>query len=107
MDAPITVKISGNIAANIRLYIATVDDKIVSEIALSTNNQDGTEILIEPTNKKITITDAAGSRNGYGLTDKTKQSFLYLPQGEYYIGSNMTEHDDGSIEMQIKRYLFD
>lgn len=107
MDAPITVRISGDIAANIRLFIMTLDDKIVSEIALSTNNAEGTEILIEPTNKKIIVSDASGEHNGYGLTDKTKQSFLYLPQGEYYIGSNMTADDDGAIEMSIKRYLFD
>lgn len=107
MDAPITVRISGDIAANIRIFIMTTDDKIVSEIALSTNNAEGTEILIEPTNKKIIVSDASGERNGYGLTDKTKQSFLYLPQGEYYIGSNMTADDDGAIEMSIKRYLFD
>ncbi len=107
MDAPITVKISGDIAANIRLFIMTLDDKIVSEIALSANNAEGTEILIEPTNKKIIVSDASGEHNGYGLTDKTKQSFLYLPQGEYYIGSNMTADDDGAIEMSIKRYLFD
>ena len=107
MDAPITVRISGDIAANIRLFIMTPADKIVSEIALSTNNAEGTEILIEPTNKKIIVSDASGEHNGYGLTDKTKQSFLYLPQGEYYIGSNMTADDDGAIEMSIKRYLFD
>lgn len=106
-DAPISIKITGQIAENIRLYLATLDDVIVAEIALSTNNADGTEILIEPTTKKISVTTDGVSRNGYGLTDKTKQSFLYLPQGEYYIGSNMTADDDGAIEMSIKRYLFD
>ena len=109
VDAPIVIKITGDIAANIRLYLADMNDRVVAEIALSTNNTDGTEILIDPTTKKITVTDAdsGATSNGYGLTDKTKQSFLYLPQGEYYIGSNMTADDDGTIEMSIKRYLFD
>lgn len=107
VDAPITIKITGQIAANVRLYLAMLDGVVVSEISLSTNNKDGTEILIEPTTKKITVTTGDAVRNGYGLTDKTKQSFLYLPQGEYYIGSNMTADDDGAIEISIKRYLFD
>ena len=109
VDAPIIIKITGDIAANIRLYLADMQDNVIAEIALSTNNQDGTEIVIDPTTKKITVTDteSGASHNGYGLTDKTKQSFLYLPQGEYYIGSNMTADDDGAIEMSIKRFLFD
>ncbi|MCM1220652.1 MAG: hypothetical protein NC548_39805, partial [Lachnospiraceae bacterium] len=109
VDAPIIIKISGDIAANIRLYLADMKDNIVAEISLATNNTDGTEIVIDPTTKKITVTDTASgaTRNGYGLTDKTKQSFLYLPQGEYYIGSNMTADDGGAIEMSIKRFLFD
>lgn len=107
VDAPITIKITGQIAENIRLYLTTLDGATVAEIALSTNNADGTEIVIEPTSKKITVTTDGVSRNGYGLTDKTKQSFLYLPRGEYYIGSNMTADDNGAIEMSIKRYLFD
>ena len=109
VDAPIIVKITGDIAENIRLYLADMSDKVIAEISLATNNSDGTEIVIDPTTKKITVTDteSGASRNGYGLTDKTKQSFLYLPQGEYYIGSNMTADDNGTIEMSIKRFLFD
>ncbi len=109
VDAPIIIKISGDIAENIRLYLADMNDKVIAEISLATNNADGTEIVIDPTTKKITVTDteSGATRNGYGLTDKTKQSFLYLPQGEYYIGSNMTADDGGAIEMSIKRFLFD
>ncbi len=107
VDAPITVKITGNIANDILLYINTLDGKTVAEIQLSTNNTDGTEIIIEPTTKKITVTDADGTRNGYALTDKTKQSFLYLPQGEYVIGSNIDDNDTGKIEFLVKRYLYD
>ena len=109
VDAPIIIKISGDIAENIRLYLADMNDKVIAEISLATNNAEGTEIVIDPTTKKITVTDtvSGATRNGYGLTDKTKQSFLYLPQGEYYIGSNMTADDGGAIEMSIKRFLFD
>ncbi len=109
VDAPIIIKISGDIAENIRLYLADMNDKVIAEISLATNNAEGTEIVINPTTKKITVTDtvSGATRNGYGLTDKTKQSFLYLPQGEYYIGSNMTADDGGAIEMSIKRFLFD
>lgn len=105
--APITVTISGQIRENIRIYIATLDDKIVAEIKLSTNNIDGRVIVIEPNSKKITVTQNGAVSNGYGLTDKTKQSFLYLPQGDYYIGSDMDEKDAGEIAFAVKRYLLD
>ncbi len=105
--APITITISGQIADNIRIYIATLDDKIVAEIKLSTNNVDGRVILIEPNTKKITVSQNDTVSNGYGLTDKTKQSFLYLPQGDYYIGSDMTQDDAGQIAFAIKRFLLD
>lgn len=105
--APITVTISGQIRENIRIYIATLDDKIVAEIKLSTNNIDGRVIVIEPNSKKITVTQNGAVSNGYGLTDKTKQSFLYLPQGDYYIGSDMDELDAGEIAFAVKRYLLD
>ena len=105
--APITITISGQIADNIRIYIATLDDKIVAEIKLSTNNVDGRVILIEPNTKKITVSQNDTVSNGYGLTDKTKQTFLYLPQGDYYIGSDMTQDDAGQIAFAIKRFLLD
>lgn len=105
--APITLTVSGQIQNDIRIYIATLEDKIVGEIKLSTNCVDGKVIVIEPSTKKITVTQNGVVSNGYGLTDKTKQSFLYLPQGDYYIGSDMTAEDSGEIAFSIKRYLLD
>lgn len=107
MDAPITILISGNLKNNINIYIMTLNEKIVGQIQLSTNNTEGTEIIIEPTTKKISVIKNNQITNGYALTDKTKQSFLYLPQGEYFIGSNIDDKDTGKIEISIKRYLFD
>lgn len=107
VDAPITITITGDIENDIDIYIETLDGHRVAEIALATNNAEGTTIIIEPTTKKITVTTDGISTNGYGLTDKTKQSFLYLPQGEYYIGSNMEDTDAGAISLAVKRYLFD
>lgn len=89
------------------MRIEDTDENVVGEISLSTNNTEGTVIVIEPTNKKITVTTDGETVNGYGLTDKTKQSFLYLPQGDYYITSNMEDEDTGEIDIAIKRYLFD
>ena len=107
MDAPITILISGNLKNNINIYIMTLNEKIVGQIQLSTNNTEGTEIIIESTTKKISVIKNNQITNGYALTDKTKQSFLYLPQGEYFIGSNIDDEDTGKIEISIKRYLFD
>lgn len=107
LSAPITIEITGCLKNEIDITLATLNGDIVQEIKLSTNNEDGTVIIIEPTTKKITVEKDGHTTNGYGLTDKTKQSFLSLPQGEYYIGSNMDDYDTGSIEFKIKRYLFD
>lgn len=107
IDAPIKLTISGQITDNIQVYIKNTSGEIVSQIQLSCGNVDDV-IVIDPTSKKITVTDSNGNvANGYGLTDKTKQSFLYLPQGEYIIGSNMKDTDKGAIEINIKKYLFD
>jgi len=107
--APVSIKISGYIERNIDIYLKNVaTDEIVSEIALSRGNVDGSTIEIEPNGKKITVTDIHGDKtDGYNLTDKTKQSFLYLPQGEFMIGANITNNDSGKIEISIKRYLLD
>lgn len=109
VSSPISIKISGSLAQNVQIYIKKVSTmQIVAQIQLSVNNVNGTMIVIDPTTKKINVTDSAGKiTNGYGLTDKTKQSFLYLPQGEYIIGSNMLDTDSGRVEISIKRYLFD
>lgn len=107
VNAPIKITISGQLTDNIQVYIKSLTGEIVSQVQLSRGNVDDV-IIIDPTSKKITITDTNGNvTNGYGLTDKTKQSFLYLPQGEYIIGSNMKNTDTGAIEINIKKYLFD
>ncbi len=107
MDAPITIKLSGNLKNNINIYIMTLEEEIVGQIQLLTGNAEGTEIIIEPSTKKISVIKDNHVTNGYALTDKTKQSFLYLPQGEYYIGSNIDDEDTGKVDISIKRYLFD
>ena len=107
ISAPITITVSGNIQNAIRVFIATLNDEIVAEINLATNCVDGKIIVIDPNIKKITVEQNGIVTNGYGLTDKTKQSFLYLPQGDYYIGSDMTVEDSGEIAFAIKRYLLD
>lgn len=108
LESPIIIKVSGEITNNLQIYIKDAKTKqIIKQIQLNRGNLEDV-ILIDPTTKKITITDKNGNvTNGYGLTDKTKQSFLYLPQGEYIIGSNMSDEDTGKIAISIKKYLFD
>jgi hypothetical protein len=107
--APVDITISGNIADNIDIYIDTADTRQrVAELQLSVNNSDGTVIRIIPTpNKKITMTTDGITTSRYDITDKTKDSFLYVPFGTYIIGCNMVPSDTGRIEMTIRRYLFD
>lgn len=107
-SAPIYIKISGSITNDLRIYIKNAQSETVAEIAMSTDLPLGTIIDIDPLDKKITITYQDNTKeNGYGLTDKTKQSFLYLPQGTYTLGANIVRGGNGRIEISIKRFLFD
>ena len=106
--APVLLKISGSITTDLHIYIKDKAGVVLSEISISEDLPAGSVIFIDPTTKKITITDASGATsNGYAITDKSKQSFLYLPQGEYTLGANIISGAVGKIEISIKRYLFD
>lgn len=106
--APIFIKISGTITGKLKIYIKSYSGELISQIDISEDLPTGTTVTINPIDKKIIMESADGSiSNGYGLTDKTKQSFLYLPQGEYKIGANIVRGTNGKIEISIKRYLLD
>ena len=106
--SPVSIRISGAITNALSVYIKNTAGVVLSEISISKDLPTGSVIFIDPTTKKITITNSAGvSSNGYDITDKSKQSFLYLPQGEYTLGANIISGANGRIEMSIKRYLFD
>lgn len=106
--APVSIKISGSITADLNIYIKDFMGETVSEISISKDLPTGSVILIDPTGKKIEIEDGQGVKtNGYDITDKTKQSFLYLPQGVYTLGANIINGANGKIELSIKRYLLD
>ncbi len=107
-QAPLIVEITGDIANDILVYLEEYDtEKRVAEIALSRGNTEGTIIVINANNKKITIDDGVTIENGYFFVDKTKQSFLYLPQGRYKVGANITQNDRGAIKIIVRRYLLD
>ena len=108
-SAPVTITIKGYLENAVRIYVKSVETgQITAEIQLTRGIADGETVVIDPTSKKIIVTDAAGKvSNGYSLTDKTKQSFLYLPRGEYYVSSNISASDTGNIEISVKRFLFD
>ena len=108
VPAPVLVRISGSITTDLCIYIKDTAGVVLSEVSISKDLPTGSVIFIDPTTKKITITDSTGATtNGYEVTDKSKQSFLYLPQGEYTLGANIISGANGKIEMSIKRYLFD
>ena len=108
VPAPIVIHISGEVSEALRIYVKNASGETVSELAISEELPAGTTITVDPVRKKILLTDEAGNvTNGYRITDKTKQSFLYLPQGTYTVGANIVKGASGRIEMSIKRYLFD
>ncbi|HCH74813.1 MAG TPA: hypothetical protein DEV87_06510 [Clostridiales bacterium] len=105
--APLNITISGNIFYGLNIYIKSLAGEIISQIDFQSEPAAGAVVTINATKKKITVTQNGVSTNGYDLTDKTKQSFLYLPQGEYYIGANISASTTGKIEVSIRRYLYD
>ncbi len=108
-SAPIFIKISGYVENDVQIYIKNkTTGEIVQQIQFNRGNASNETIIVDPTAGKITITDTDGNvTNGYDYTDKTKQSFLYLPKGEYIVGTNLTGNDSGSVSISIKRYLLD
>lgn len=107
-EAPINIKIKGPISNNpINIKLTTEVGVVVKEIVLNTNCDEGDEISIDASTKKIVCLKNGVEQNGYGLTDKRKQSFMYLPLGTYTILSNLQITDEGTIEISIKRYLLD
>ena len=106
--APIILRISGEITADVSVYIKDTNGNTVSEVLIANQLPQGSALTVDPTTKKITITDGNGkTSNGYGLVDKTKQSFLYLPHGTYTIGSNVVSNADGKVSLRVKKYLLD
>ncbi len=105
--APLNITISGNIFYGLNIYIKSLEGEIISQIDFQSEPAAGAVVTINATKKKITVSQNGVSTNGYDLTDKTKQSFLYLPQGEYYIGANISASTTGKIEVSIRRYLYD
>lgn len=106
--APAIIHITGSIANNIAIYLKDENNILtISEIALNKNNSDGTKITIDANTKKITVSTEKVETNGYDLTDKSKQSFLFIPKGTYNISSNLKSTDAGQIKISLKRYLFD
>ncbi len=106
--APVIFRISGEIENPITLYVDNaITGERIGEIEFSINNEDGTEIVIDPTTNKITQITDDETINAYGFVNHNKQSFLFVPQGEYIIGCNLSSADAGKIELTIKRYLLD
>jgi hypothetical protein len=107
-EAPINIKIKGPIANNpINVKLTTEAGVVVKEIVLNAKCNEGDEISIDASIKKIVCLKNGVEQNGYGLTDKRKQSFMYLPLGTYTISSNLQITDEGAIEISVKRYLLD
>lgn len=107
-EAPINIKIKGPIANNpINVKLTTEAGVVVKEIVLNAKCNEGDEISIDASTKKIVCLKNGVEQNGYGLTDKRKQSFMYLPLGTYTISSNLQITDEGAIEISVKRYLLD
>lgn len=107
-EAPIHFKIKGPIDNNpIHIKLSNEKGIVVKEIVLNAKCNIGDEISIDASTKKILYLKNGVEKNGYEYTDKTKQSFMYLPLGTYTISSNLQITDEGSIEISIKRYLLD
>ncbi len=115
-EAPVRITIKGAIAGTAKGRIRYIEiqlksaysGEVVSSIRLDRSMTDGETLVIDPEAKKITLTHADGKvENAYDMTDKTKQSFLYIPQGEFILEANITDEDSGSVEVSVKRYLLD
>ncbi len=108
-EVPIDIKITGDIKENICIYIEDINSKkILQQIKMKVNCKNGQIYNFIATDKKqVLITENGQTRSAYDLIDHLYQTFLYLPQGTYIIGSNIQIGDKGSIDISIKNYLLD
>lgn len=108
-EAPIKITIIGPVVKNpIVIQIKDeVQSKTISEISLKSSVSQNEILTIDASSKKIIFNKNGIESNAYDLTDKMKQSFLYLPLGTYTITTNLDLADAGTIEITIKRYLLD
>lgn len=108
-SVPIEVRIKGELKENIELYIKNFNnDEIIQRVKFLINSSLNQEIIMSSVqNKKVTIIRDGIEENGYGYIDMNYQTFLYLPQGTYVIGSSISNEDNGSINFSIIQYLLD
>jgi len=108
LPAEIKITITAGSIYNLNLRIETLGGDLVSEMLFPNAGALNGKIEIDPKNKKITITRDNGTiEDGYFMTDKSKQSFLYLPSGVYNFVTNITEYSSIEIQLSIRRYMYD
>jgi len=108
LPAEIKMIITASSIYNLNIRIETLDGDLVSEMLFPSASPLNGKIEIDPSTKKITITRDNGTiEDGYYMTDKTKQSFLYLPPGVYNFVTNITRYSGIEIKLSIRRYMFD
>ena len=107
--SPVTIKIKGYVEDRVQIYVKDAStDEIIAECEYRGEILAGETVVIDPITKKVTVTSSNGVvSNGYDNLSKNKQTFLYLPFGEYLISSNITSNVSGNIEVSVKRYLYD
>lgn len=107
-EAPTVITIRGKITSSMGIFLkdeATGD--IIREILITATTTDNTIITINAKTQKIIVDDGNTIANGYDLTDKTKSSFLFIPQGEFILGATMENFSGGEIVVSVQKYLLD
>ncbi len=89
-----------------QLLIMRMEDSsgnIVQEVDMVVSLDVGDSIIVDSEERRIIFND----ENGYDTVSRLKNSFLFLPNGKYLVGSNLQRIDSGVIKIEIKQYVLD
>lgn len=108
---PATIQVSGKAwngktGLNIVLVEKETEEGI-STIRLRNAIESGETFVSDPETGKVTIEKDGIVRDAYQITDKTKDTFLYVPNGKFYLRSDMSFAEGGKLGITFRKYRFD
>ena len=100
---PVEITANGDLEENLNIWVNDEFGNRVSEILMTVPLKAEETLIIDSSEKSIRINGV----NSYDKFSRLKNSFLFLENGRFVIGSNLKRTDSGKIRLSIKQYFLD
>ena len=100
---PVEVTATGELEENLNIWVEDQLGNRVSEVLMVVPLLADQTLIIDSAEKSITINNI----NAYDKFSRLKNSFLFLDNGKFVLGSNLKRTDTGKIILSIKQYFLD